>query len=267
MMMRSAAAPPAARSAMKSSSVFTRPVRRCCASRSRRWRFCAISRAAPASAITLKVSPASGTPSKPRIWTGVEGPASVTVSPRSLYMARTRPENWPQMKSSPTRRVPFWTRIVATGPLPGSRVASSTVPRAAPAGRRRQGAVGAHARPTAVRHLGAAGPHRRKRRVPRRVEEGERPAALERFLVGPDVLRDAACLTRHDVGLADVIEQRRLAVVDVTHHRHDRRPRLERRLRVVGRLFAFADDVLLLPHRLEPEGGRDQLDHVEVEPL
>src|SRR2546426_6908279 len=23
----------------------------------------------------------------------------------------------------------------------------------------------------------------------------------------------------------------------------------------------------LLPHRLEPEGGRDQLDHVEVEPL
>src|SRR3989454_914816 len=66
MMIRSAAAPPSARSAMKSSSVFTRPVRRCCASRSRRWRFWAMSRAAAASVITWKVSPASGTPSNPR---------------------------------------------------------------------------------------------------------------------------------------------------------------------------------------------------------
>src|SRR3989442_76736 len=32
------------------------------------------------------------------------------------------------MKSSPPRSVPFWTRIVASGPLPGSSVASSTVP-------------------------------------------------------------------------------------------------------------------------------------------
>src|SRR5213593_3483035 len=38
MMIRSAAAPPSARSAMKSSSVFTRPERRCCASRSSRCR-------------------------------------------------------------------------------------------------------------------------------------------------------------------------------------------------------------------------------------
>src|SRR5213080_2243982 len=32
------------------------------------------------------------------------------------------------MKSSPPRSVPYWTRIVASGPFPGSSVASSTVP-------------------------------------------------------------------------------------------------------------------------------------------
>src|SRR5216683_3251097 len=90
MMIRSAAAPPSARSAMKSSSVFTRPVRRCCASRSRRWRFCAMSRAAAASVITWKVSPASGTPSKPSTCTGVDGPAASTVWPRSSNIGRVR---------------------------------------------------------------------------------------------------------------------------------------------------------------------------------
>ena len=38
------------------------------------------------------------------------GPASVTRRPRSSSMARTRPDRCPQMKSSPTRSVPFFTR-------------------------------------------------------------------------------------------------------------------------------------------------------------
>ncbi len=42
-----------------------------------------------------------------------------------------------------------------------------------------------------------------------------------------DVLRDAAGLGGHNAGLADGVEQRRLAVVDVTHDGHDRRARLE----------------------------------------
>ena len=42
-------------------------------------------------------------------------------------------------------------------------------------------------------------------------------------LVGADVLRDAAGLAGGDVGLADRVEQRRLAVVDVAHDRDDRR--------------------------------------------
>ena len=46
-------------------------------------------------------------------------------------------------------------------------------------------------------------------------------------LVGADVLRDAARLAGGDVGLADGVEQARLAVVDVAHDGDDRRPRLE----------------------------------------
>ena len=42
-------------------------------------------------------------------------------------------------------------------------------------------------------------------------------------VVGADVLRDAAGLAGDDVGLADRVEQRRLAVVDVTHDGDDGR--------------------------------------------
>ena len=42
-------------------------------------------------------------------------------------------------------------------------------------------------------------------------------------LVGADVLGDAAGLARGHLGLADRVEQRRLAVVDVAHDRDDRR--------------------------------------------
>ncbi len=76
-----------------------------------------------------------------------------------------------------------------------------------------------------VRRLGAAGAHGRKGRVAGRVDEGDLLAVLL-DLVGTDVLRDAACLAGNHVGVADGVEQRRLAVVDVTHDRHDRRPRL-----------------------------------------
>ena len=41
--------------------------------------------------------------------------------------------------------------------------------------------------------------------------------------VGADVLRDAAELALGDVGGTDGVQQLGLAVVDVAHHRHDRR--------------------------------------------
>ena len=56
----------------------------------------------------------------------------------------------------------------------------------------------------------------------RRVDEGDAPiVAVD--LVRADVLRDAARLARDDVGVPDRIEQRRLAVVHVTHDRDDGR--------------------------------------------
>ena len=75
-----------------------------------------------------------------------------------------------------------------------------------------------------VGHLGAAGAHGGERLVAGRVEEGDAPA-VHVDGVGADVLRDAAGLAGGDVGLADGVEQRRLAVVDVAHDRDHRRAR------------------------------------------
>ena len=76
-----------------------------------------------------------------------------------------------------------------------------------------------------VGRVGAAGTHLRERGVARRVEERDR-TVLVLHLVGTDVLGDATGLTVDDVGAADVVEQRGLAVVDVAHHGDHRRARL-----------------------------------------
>ena len=76
-------------------------------------------------------------------------------------------------------------------------------------------------------HVGdarAAGAHRRKRGVARRVEEGDAFASRHLHLVGADVLGDAAGLARGHVGLAQRVEQAGLAVIDMAHDGHDRRP-------------------------------------------
>ena len=65
----------------------------------------------------------------------------------------------------------------------------------------------------------------------RRVEEDDL-LALAVDLVRTDVLRDAAGLVRLDMRVADAVEQRRLAVVDMAHDRDDRRTELQR-LRII----------------------------------
>ena len=75
--------------------------------------------------------------------------------------------------------------------------------------------------------LGTAGTHGGERLVTRGVDEGDRPVlalVLDVHLVGADVLGDAAGLTLGHLRLADRVEQLGLAVVDVTHDGHDRRP-------------------------------------------
>src|SRR4051812_43183986 len=91
-----------------------------------------------------------------------------------------------------------------------------------------------------VGDLGAAGAHGGERLVARRVEEGDRVVVVV-DLVGADVLRDAACLTGGDLGLAHGVEQRRLAVVDVAHDRDDGRAVLERVFRVLEGLLDLLD--------------------------
>ena len=262
-------------------------------------------RAVFSSGATTKRSPASATSDRPSTWTGVDGPASLTWSPWSSMSARTRPQAAPATSGSPTLRVPRWTRIVATGPRPMSRLDSSTTPRARPSGLARRSSSSATTSSVLEQvvdaevlqrgdldHDGVAAPRlgdeavlgellhdpvgvgvlavdlvdRRRRSGPRPPWRGRAPrcvwgmtpssAATTRMtmsvasaprarmavnaswpgvsmkvmrlavlddLVGADVLGDATGLAGDHVGVADLVEQLRLAVVDVAHDGDDRR--------------------------------------------
>ncbi len=78
-----------------------------------------------------------------------------------------------------------------------------------------------------VGDLGAAGAHQRERLVAGRVEEDHAAAVADVDVVRADVLRDAAGLALGDARLADRVEQRGLAVVDVAHDGDDGRARLD----------------------------------------
>ena len=128
--------------------------------------------------------------------------------------------------------------------------------------------VGGHDEHDDVGGLRPAGPHGGEGGVARRVDERD-PLVVPHHLVGTDVLGDAAGLAGHHVGLADAVEQERLAVVDVAHDGHHGRPRA-----LVGVLFfVFFLEVarqqlgfLLLAGvdqaDLGADLGREELDHV-----
>ena len=80
-------------------------------------------------------------------------------------------------------------------------------------------------------------------------------APVDLGLVGADVLGDPACLGLDDRALADRVEERRLAVVDVAHDRDDRRPRAEVFVRVLERLGLVLVVGGVLDHDLAPELG------------
>ena len=84
--------------------------------------------------------------------------------------------------------------------------------------------VGSHHQHDDVGHLRTTGAHLGERRVTRGVDEGDLLAVLV-HLIRTDVLGDATGFTGHHVGVADLVEQRRLTVVDVTHDGDDRRTR------------------------------------------
>ena len=74
--------------------------------------------------------------------------------------------------------------------------------------------------------VGAPLAHRGERLVTRGVDESDR-TLVAHHLVRADVLGDATGLARDDVRRPDRVQQRGLAVVDVSHHGHDRRTRRE----------------------------------------
>ena len=90
---------------------------------------------------------------------------------------------------------------------------------------RHHAVVGGHHQDDDVGDLCAAGAHRGERGVAGRVDEGDLGAAGRDHLIGADVLGDAAGLAGDDVGVADRVEQRGLAVVDVAHDGDDGRAR------------------------------------------
>ena len=97
---------------------------------SRSWalRFAASSLAFFSSLKAKNCSPASGSPDRPKTSTGLEGGASCTGFPYSLNIARTLAQYGPAIITSWTRRVPFSTKRVATGPRPSVTLASRTTP-------------------------------------------------------------------------------------------------------------------------------------------
>ncbi len=103
-----------------------------------------------------------------------------------------------------------------------------------------------------VRHLGATRAHGGEGFMTRRVEEGDL-APVDGHLIGAGALRNAARLAAGDVGVADAVQQRRLAVVDMAQHRHDGRAFDQ----VVGLLVGHdaLDEVLCAAGRLFFGGG------------
>ena len=97
-----------------------------------------------------------------------------------------------------------------------------------------------------VRDGGAARTHGREGFVARGVEERDL-LSVQHHAVCADVLGDAAGLAFDDVGFADVVQQRGLTVIDVSHDRHDRRARHQ----ILLLVLAVVGDGLLNLHRDE----------------
>ncbi len=92
-----------------------------------------------------------------------------------------------------------------------------------------------------VGHFRSTGTHGGEGLVAGGVEEGDSPSVGELDVVGSDMLGDAACLSRYDVGFTDIVEQRGLAMVDVAHYGHDRRTRDEILVVVLLRGYGLCD--------------------------
>ena len=117
-----------------------------------------------------------------------------------------------------------------------------------------------------VRGLRAAHAHGREGLVAGGIQEGDL-LALEIDGVRADMLGDAARFARGHASLADVVQQRGLAVVDVAHDGHDRRTRHQIGLGVLHVLLLqrVLGGLVQLQLQLHAEFGRNQTGGVVVQ--
>ncbi len=127
--------------------------------------------------------------------------------------------------------------------------------------------IGGHHKHHHVGHGRTARTHGREGLVARRVDEGHARAVRHRDLVGADMLRDAARFMRDHVGLAQRIEQRGLAVVDMAHDGHDRRARLQVGVGILRTFQAHFDVGFRHALHAMAEFLHDQLGRIRVDGL
>ena len=87
-------------------------------------------------------------------------------------------------------------------------------------GLRHDTVVGCNNEDSNVGNISSAGSHFRERLVAWRIDKGDR-AAIFLDLIGSDLLRDSTRFARHNLGSDQIIEQRSLAVVNVSKERDD----------------------------------------------
>ena len=127
--------------------------------------------------------------------------------------------------------------------------------------------VGGHHQDGQVGDHGAPGPHGGKGLMAGGVQEGDQ-AVSHLDLIGADGLGDAAGLAGGHIGVADIVQQAGLAVVDMAHDHHHGSPGdqiLFLVLVVVDELLLNGDDDLMLHHAaqlLGDEGGGVEVDDV-----
>ena len=126
--------------------------------------------------------------------------------------------------------------------------------------------IGSHNDDSNVGHLGTTGTHGGEGLVTRCIQEGDDTSVFERHVVCADVLGDTSGLARDDVGLADVVEQGGLTVIDVSHYGDNRSAGLQ----VFFSILFFYDSLCHLSAdvlRLEAKLFGYQVDGLRIQAL
>ena len=107
-----------------------------------------------------------------------------------------------------------------------------------------------------IRHLRTTGTHRRKGLMTRCIQESDATTIGQLHVVSTNVLCDTTSLTRNHIRITDIIQQRGLSVINVTHHGDNRWTRYPILLIVIllfiglNSLYHVCTDILCLEAKL-----------------